>query len=503
MAEEWKHARDWLVAAGVLGAGSEATTPDATAVQFAFALQDGYVLCSLLERLVPGAVPVLHHAPTLQFLCYENINNFVEGCAKHLGIKQSDLFQADDLFYATNFEKVLFALWRVSESRQAIALGLAPIVHREVKGRGASAATAEEESLYMNLPSLLERSLSARQDAYAHLRPDEMYGNVEEFYDSVAKAQKAAAPPPGVDKRRFVLTELVETERSYCEDLRVLCDIFQPAVSRLPFVTADDCATIFSNIPELRALHLRMLAAMEAALASPANERVGPVFVESADELLKYGPYCANIPDAVAKVHQLLDDVKSPYTEAQQREFNVAHKEAKRAAKTGFALNDLVNVPMQRILRYPLLLNELIKYTSTKHPDFQGLMSSLAAIKDVAAYINEAKRDRDNLRMIERLEQRLDGYEGLPLKSFGKLLKDGDLSVRLPSENKIRPRYLFLFETAFLVCQPKSNRYGHKETIGFGGSAIEDVPYVQGEQVHAGTPHTAGRLLALREERRR
>ena len=83
---------------------------------------------------------------------------------------------------------------------------------------------------------------------------------------------------------------------------------------------------------------------------------------------------------------------------------------------------------MQRVLKYPLLLKvrmgivrvnpqELIKHTPDTHQDKQGLIRAHCAVeviiyyfycdrKELAKYINETKKDYDNLKnMISSVKQ--------------------------------------------------------------------------------------------------
>lgn len=60
-----------------------------------------------------------------------------------------------------------------------------------------------------------------------------------------------------------------------------------------------------------------------------------------------------------------------------------------------FDLSSIIIKPVQRILKYPLLLNELIKYTEESHIDWNPLLMALQMITDIATSINENKRRHD------------------------------------------------------------------------------------------------------------
>lgn len=51
--------------------------------------------------------------------------------------------------------------------------------------------------------------------------------------------------------------------------------------------------------------------------------------------------------------------------------------------------------PVQRVMRYPLLLMELLGATPESHPDRPQLTKALQAVKEINVNINEYKRRKD------------------------------------------------------------------------------------------------------------
>lgn len=80
-------------------------------LDFADCLKDGIVLCTLINKLLPGSVSKINtmKAPFKQ---RENLEMFLKGCMKY-GLKSHDLFQVNDLYERKNLYMVvncLFAL---------------------------------------------------------------------------------------------------------------------------------------------------------------------------------------------------------------------------------------------------------------------------------------------------------------------------------------------------------------------------------------------------------
>lgn len=58
-------------------------------------------------------------------------------------------------------------------------------------------------------------------------------------------------------------------------------------------------------------------------------------------------------------------------------------------------MGSLMIKPIQRVMKYPLLLCELRNSTPPSHPDFRALEEAFAAVKDINININELKRRKD------------------------------------------------------------------------------------------------------------
>jgi len=83
-------------------------------VDYAKALQDGQILCELMNKLRADAKPIKINTTGASFKLMENINNFQKGCVAY-GCADTDLFQTADLFEGKDIAAVtnsIFALGR-------------------------------------------------------------------------------------------------------------------------------------------------------------------------------------------------------------------------------------------------------------------------------------------------------------------------------------------------------------------------------------------------------
>lgn len=193
------------------------------------------------------------------------------------------------------------------------------------------------------------------------------------------------------DHRQCVLTELLQTERDYIKALQVCCDVYLNDVSRSRMQSLDiDAVTLFGNIDEVISVSSQLLSALEKELVKPeCSQLIGTCFVNVADELKEvYGHYCRNHDDVSGLWTKYMENTRAA-------QFLQAGVERMQQETNCFDLPSVLIRPVQRILKYPLLINELDKSTEAGHPDKVMLAQAMAKMSDVATSINEFKRRKD------------------------------------------------------------------------------------------------------------
>ena len=90
-------------------------------------------------------------------------------------------------------------------------------------------------------------------------------------------------------------------------------------------------------------------------------------------------------------------------------------------------LKELLLIPMQRVLRYPLIIQNLMKCSGNHHPDHDQLGVALAGMQDLNMHINQTKADvEDTIKPLEKLTELIKNSnmekEFPPIESMGKLI---------------------------------------------------------------------------------
>jgi len=83
---------------------------------FAEVLQNGVVLCKLINKLQPGSVKKFKEKGPA-FLLMENVQSFL-AAAKKYGVPDEEVFQTPDLFEARNIPQVALCLFSLGRATQ-------------------------------------------------------------------------------------------------------------------------------------------------------------------------------------------------------------------------------------------------------------------------------------------------------------------------------------------------------------------------------------------------
>ncbi|PKK17138.1 vav 1 guanine nucleotide exchange factor, partial [Columba livia] len=394
----------WLVAARVLPAAHRASGPEGHVWDLAQALRDGVLLCHLLNALLPRAVSPHDICPRpqmSQFLCLRNIRTFLSACTDKLGLPKHRLFGAFDLFDVQDFGKVIDTLSTISWTPIAQSKGLTPFPTEDCIG---------DDDIYSGLSDLIDDT--AEED-------DELYDCVEaegddgdDVYEDLMRSEPPTATKE-LDRRLCCLQELRQTEEKYTQTLESICQHFLRPLRH--FLPPQDLESVFINTEELLQLHQQFLGELRGILGATGStggaRGLPPLFLTYKKRFLLYGRYCSQVESAARRLDQL----------ATNTDLRMKLRECSQRANNGrFSLRDLLMVPMQRVLKYHLLLQP----------------QSLA--------------------------------------QFGRPKIDGELKVSSTERRSKVDRYGFLLDKALIICKRRGDNYEAKDVVDLQSHQLRD-----------------------------
>ncbi len=84
-------------------------------------------------------------------------------------------------------------------------------------------------------------------------------------------------------------------------------------------------------------------------------------------------------------------------------------------------------MPVQRLPRYKLLLEELIRNTDSGHPDFESLRRALRQIAEIAQNVNRYIEVSDKLKRMTFISPKLKGLDEELVQPHRNLFLEGKL----------------------------------------------------------------------------
>ncbi|XP_012982726.1 T-lymphoma invasion and metastasis-inducing protein 2 isoform X3 [Mesocricetus auratus] len=198
------------------------------------------------------------------------------------------------------------------------------------------------------------------------------------------------------DRLRKVIQELVDTEKSYVKDLSCLFELYLEPLQNETFLTQDEMESLFGSLPEMLDFQKVFLETLEDGISASSDFNVletpsqfrkllfslGGSFLYYADHFKLYSGFCANH----IKVQKVLERAK---TDKAFKAFLDARNPTKQHSST---LESYLIKPVQRVLKYPLLLKELVSLTDHESEEHYHLTEALKAMEKVASHINEMQK---------------------------------------------------------------------------------------------------------------
>uniref|UniRef100_A0AAY4EKK1 Rho guanine nucleotide exchange factor 25 n=1 Tax=Denticeps clupeoides TaxID=299321 RepID=A0AAY4EKK1_9TELE len=241
-------------------------------------------------------------------------------------------------------------------------------------------------------------------------------------------------PPPSLS---YVLTELIETEKMYVDDLGLIVEGYMATMGAkgVPEDMKGKDKIVFGNIHQIYDWHKDyFLGELEKCVAEP--RRLAQLFIKHERRLHMYVVYCQNKPKSEHIVSEYIDTY---FEELKQQ---LGHR---------LQLNDLLIKPVQRIMKYQLLLKDFLKYYTKAGMDTEELEKAV----EVMCIVPKRCNDMMNVG-------RLQGFEG-KITAQGKLLQQDTFTISEQDSSflsRAKERRVFLFEQLVIFSEPIDRKKG-------------------------------------------
>ncbi|XP_026857691.2 rho guanine nucleotide exchange factor 3 isoform X2 [Electrophorus electricus] len=239
-------------------------------------------------------------------------------------------------------------------------------------------------------------------------------------------------------KRQEAIFELSQGEQDLIEDLKLAKKAYHDPMLKLSIMTEHELNQIFGTLDSLIPLHEDLLSRLrEARKPDGSTDHVGHILVDWLPCLDSYNSYCSNQVAAKA----LLDHKKQDH---RVQDFLQRCLESPFSRKLD--LWNFLDIPRSRLVKYPLLLREILKHTPNDHPDRQHLDEAINMIQSIVAEINTQTGESECRYYKERLLYLEDGQRDLLIDSSRILSCHGELK-----NNRGAKLHVFLFQDVLVI----------------------------------------------------
>uniref|UniRef100_A0A667X9G0 Rho guanine nucleotide exchange factor (GEF) 7b n=1 Tax=Myripristis murdjan TaxID=586833 RepID=A0A667X9G0_9TELE len=466
----------WLITLGVLESPKKSISDPEAFLQTS--LQDGAVLCRLLERLRPGTVDkVSAYRQKRQwgkktnkqvgqiFLVLSLTDIGVGGdsvCVQHsstLRIKSFDCLNTQN-----RSSKLLQPQYRSLDMSEGSGCG-----QLLVKARFAFQQTNEDELSFSKGDIISvsrqeeggwwEGSLNGKTGWFPSNYVRELKGGDKPASDK-PKSGTLKSPPKGFDNTiisktyyNVVLQNILEAESEYSRELQSLLATYLRSLHPSDKLSSSDITHIQGNLEEISTFQQMLVQSLEERTKLPeCQQRVGGFFLSLMPQMkMLYVAYCSNHPSAVNVLTQHSEELGE-------------YMESKGASSPGIlTLTMGLSKPFTRLDRYPTLLKEL-----DRHMEVSPRLCLCSQCQEV-----RKKKDLE----LQILTEPIRNWEGDDIKTLGPVLHMAQTIVHTQSCQETNERYLLLFPHTLLMisASPRMSGFIYQGRVPLSGMLISRI----------------------------
>ncbi|XP_053906950.1 rho guanine nucleotide exchange factor 11 isoform X3 [Cuculus canorus] len=322
----------------------------------------------------------------------------------------------------------------------------------------------ESPSLGFGMDSFLPHLLEDEQGQLSDLEPEL---DSQNWQHMVSRELVANLSQKEID-RQEVINELFATEGSHLRILRVLDLLFYQRMKKEGLLSREELALLFPNLPDLIEIHNSLSESMKKL------REEGPIIKEIGDLMLsRFDGLAKEEIQQVAADFCAYQSIALELIKTKQRKetrFQIFMQEAESNPQCRrLQLKDLIISEMQRLTKYPLLLENIIKHTEVGTSEHDKLCRARDQCRDILKYVNEAVKRAENRHRLEGYQKRLDAtslertsnplaaeFKSLDLTSR-RMIHEGPLTWRI-SKDKTVDLHVLLLEDLLVLLQKQDEK---------------------------------------------
>ncbi|NXX85340.1 PKHG1 protein, partial [Urocolius indicus] len=258
-----------------------------------------------------------------------------------------------------------------------------------------------------------------------------------------------------------VVQEILETERMYVQDLKSIVKDYLDCITdqtKLSLGTEERSA-LFGNIRDIYHFNSELLQDLENCENDPVA--IADCFVSKSEDFHIYTQYCTNYPRSVAVLTECM----------RNKMLGKFFRERQEVLQHSLPLGSYLLKPVQRILKYHLLLHEIENHLDKDTEGYDVVLDAIDTMQRVAWHINDMKRKHEHAIRLQEIQSLLTNWKGPDLTSYGELVLEGTFRIQRAKNE----RTLFLFDKLLLITKKRDETFVYKAHILCGNLMLVEV----------------------------
>ncbi|XP_024147166.2 pleckstrin homology domain-containing family G member 1 [Oryzias melastigma] len=311
--------------------------------------------------------------------------------------------------------------------------------------------TSDCDSGAIRLELVPARQLGCREEDEGeekHLGGQKEHSEPEMSPEGGERTLQVQGPRTYVDR---VVQEILDTERTYVQDLRSIVEDYLECISKQSrlALSSQDKSSLFGNIRDIYHFNRDLLHHLEKCNSDPVA--IAECFVSKSEEFHIYTQYCTNYPRSVAVLTECM----------RNKALAKFFRERQESLRHSLPLGSYLLKPVQRILKYHLLLHEIANHMEKDTETHEVVQEAIDTMQRVAWHINDMKRKHEHAVRLQEIQSLLTNWKGPDLIGYGELVLEGTFRLQRAKNE----RTLFLFDKLLLITKKREETYTYKAHI--------------------------------------
>ncbi|KAL2306416.1 hypothetical protein Nmel_004334 [Mimus melanotis] len=221
----------------------------------------------------------------------------------------------------------------------------------------------------------------------------------------------------------------------------------------------EERSALFGNIRDIYHFNSELLQDLENCENDPVA--IADCFVSKSEDFHIYTQYCTNYPRSVAVLTECM----------RNKALAKFFRERQEALQHSLPLGSYLLKPVQRILKYHLLLHEIENHLDKDTEGYDVVLDAIDTMQRVAWHINDMKRKHEHAIRLQEIQSLLTNWKGPDLTSYGELVLEGTFRIQRAKNE----RTLFLFDKMLLITKKRDEMFAYKAHILCGNLMLVEV----------------------------